>query len=993
MQDTEQAPLLRFLSLKWKAALVFSLILIAIIVSLGGMAYVSLLHQFTVQREQAYLDYQRQIQGIMEHSYSHMEKLADIMPLIYEKGSEDNSLLGRIQAISIQHKNLLQTSWGLKIVGLYSTNNELLGTWEPQMDTSQVSEWVYAANETEQPVTGLDCKNTCIQYIAVPLLDEDDGGVLLLSCSLADIATTFHKISGSDISIIADDEISPENEAKSYPLLPEWGVRVEVFTHVNRNLRLLQAVARHHALATIDTQSVWQSYRGREYEIQLMAIKTGSDEGLLRLAIISDLTDKLAAIQVEAQKIFLGGFIGLVISEALLLILLEIAIVRLRRVAVSLPYLADHNFEATRENLESPARQPWWQDEISVLDNATFTLSYQLEILQTEIQERTLRLAERSNDLIRERDFVTGLLNTAPVIILTQNAAGQVTMLNRQGLMITGYNIDEIMGRPFNNLLAGNKNLPRIIQELEELRVGYRDHLRVDMVLRSRNGEQRIISWLHSRLTARSPYDGVLLSVGHDVTERKQAEQKLTWLADHDPLTELFNRRRFQHEFEQILIDSQHHQRNGSLLYFDLDQFKYINDTYGHQSGDLLLKAVADKLRQVIRANDIVARLGGDEFAVVIAECDTQGAIQTAKRVCTQLGELEFPILGHSHSISASIGITLFPLHGATAPELMANADLAMYQAKDAGRGGWHLFSIDEKARDQMRKQVYWKEQIEQALREDRFLLYFQPILEIKTNTIHHYEVLLRMRDSEGKIIISPDKFIPVAEKSGLIHAIDHLVLRKAITKISQLPQEHKLTFSINLSGRVVDDPNLLPILEGLLNTTNIDPSLLIFEITETAAVANLVAAENFIRKIKAYGCYFAMDDFGMGFSSFFYLKHLPVDYIKIDGTFVRQLVENPQDRVLIKALSDIAKGLGKKSVAEFVESAEILALLREYGVDYAQGYYVGRPDIYIAETHKFSRGNKLVWCSDDLRWARADNTALISSSPLNDEDSCGEQA
>jgi diguanylate cyclase (GGDEF)-like protein/PAS domain S-box-containing protein len=974
MSDSEQAVTSRFLSLKWKAALVFSLVLVTINASLAGLAYVGLQRQFIQQREQVYLAHKRQIQGLIENSYQRMEQLADIVPLLYGGNNKDNSLLGRIQSIFSQQGNILQMVWGVEVAGLYSADNKLLISWEHQIDTSSVSAWVYAANKMEQPVTGLNCKNKCIQYVAVPLLENNErAGVLLLGRSLADVVVTFSEISGDDIGVIVANELDPKSTVGLHQWLPKWSVRVTAMTNAERNLLVLRSVAEGHSLAAIAAQHIWHHHEGRDYEIRLLSINSsGEEEGLPRLIVISDVTSALTDIRIATRRSLLGGLIGLVVSESLLLLLLGIPMARLQRVALSLPYLAEHAFEAARASLGYLVRHRWWRDEIDVLNNTAITLSYQLEALQAEIQERTRSLAERGDDLARERDFVTGLLNTAQVIILTQNALGQVMMLNRQGLMITGYSADEIVGRPFSELVVSEQDSPWLIKELEELRAGHREHLRMDMRLRCRSGDQRIISWFHSRLAVRSPCDGEILSVGHDVTEREQAEQQLAWLADHDPLTELFNRRRFQHEFEQILMASERYQRSGGLLYFDLDQFKYINDTSGHQSGDMLLKMVADKLCQVVRASDIVARLGGDEFAVVIRECDAEGAIQAARKVCTQFSALEFPILGHSHSISTSIGIALFPLHGTTVPELMANADLAMYQAKDGGRGRWHLFSSDERAREQMQNRVYWKEQIEQALREDRFLLYFQPVLEIRTNTISHYEVLLRMRDNRGRII-SPDQFIPVAEQSGLIHSIDHLVLRKAITKQAKLwSQGYKFTFSINLSGRVVDDPELLPILEDVLKTTGVDPSSLMFEVTETAAVANMIAAESLMHKIKAYGCRFAVDDFGVGFSSFFYLKRLPVDYVKIDGVFIRQLAESYQDRVFVKALSDITKGLGKKSVAEFVEDASTLMLLREYGVDYAQGYYIGRPTLYIAKTH--SSEGKLAWSYENLSWVDVDS-------------------
>lgn len=954
MLDPEQTPLPRFLSLKWKAVLVFSLVLITINASLAGLAYLGLQRQFVLQREQVYVDNIQKIQGLIKNSYQRMEQLADIVPLLRGGNGADESLVSQIRSIFNRHGHLLQMVWGVETANFYSSENELLVSWEQQTDPHQVSQWVYAANKTEQPVTGLACEDRCMQYVAVPLLAKNErAGVLLLGRSLADVVLAFRQISGEDIGIITASQLYPRSIVEPSRLLPEWGMRVTALTHAERNLLVLRSVSESYSLAAVAHQQVRHHHAGREYEVRLIPLHKASGQKQAQLVVVSDVSGALADIRAATRQSLLGGLIGLVVSELLLLLLLWKPMARLQRVALSLPYLAEHAFEKVRARLDHPGRHFWGRDEIDVLNNTATTLSYQLEALQAEIQERTRHLA-------RERDFVTGLLNTAQVIILTQNAAGQVVMLNRQGLTITGYNADEITGRSFSELLVADKVSSEVLQELEELRAGHRDQVCVDAGLQCRDGSQRIISWFHSRLAVRSPRDAVVLSVGHDVTEREQAEQQLAWLADHDPLTELFNRRRFQSEFEQILLASKRYNHSGGLLYFDLDQFKYINDTSGHQAGDALLRMVADKLRQVVRASDVVARLGGDEFAVVIRECDVDGAVQVARKVCTQLGTLEFPVRGCNHSISASIGIALFPLHGATVHDLMANADLAMYQAKEEGRGRWHLFSIDERARERMQNRVYWKEQIEQALREDRFLLYFQPVLDIRTNTIGHYEVLLRMRDPKGKII-PPGQFIPVAEQSGLIHSIDHLVLQKAITRQARLwSQGYRLTLSINLSGRVVDDPELVPILENLLKTTGVDPSSLMFEVTETAAVADMIAAENLMHKIKAHGCHFAVDDFGVGFSSLFHLKRLPVDYIKIDGMFVRQLAENHQDRVLVKALSEIAKGLGKKAIAEFVENAETLALLREYGVDYAQGYYIGRPAPHIIETS--CPEGKLAW-------------------------------
>jgi diguanylate cyclase (GGDEF)-like protein len=389
---------------------------------------------------------------------------------------------------------------------------------------------------------------------------------------------------------------------------------------------------------------------------------------------------------------------------------------------------------------------------------------------------------------------------------------------------------------------------------------------------------------------------------------------------------------------------AQRRKRSGALLFLDLDQFKYINDTLGHQAGDSLLKMVGEALAQMTRKTDVVGRLGGDEFGMIMDEADAAEAMEGAKRVIQQVGNVEFPILGRVYKVSTSVGIALFPQHSADAQDLLAAADVAMYQAKDSGRGNWHLFSEQDQGRERMRQWVYWKEQIERALVEDRLILYFQPILNIQNNLIGHYEVLLRMCGEDGGIIL-PGHFIETAERTGLIHAIDRMVLAKAMRYLAMLRDRGRdLTFTVNLSGCAFEDPELLPRIEQLLQETRLDPAKLILEITETAAIADLMGARNLMLSIKQLGCRFALDDFGTGFSSFYYLKEIPADFVKIDGSFVRQLAENREHQVLVKALSEVAQNFGRRVIAEQVENAETLALLRQYRVDYAQGYFIGKP-------------------------------------------------
>jgi diguanylate cyclase (GGDEF)-like protein/PAS domain S-box-containing protein len=581
--------------------------------------------------------------------------------------------------------------------------------------------------------------------------------------------------------------------------------------------------------------------------------------------------------------------------------------------------------------------------EINELLYASLQLTSLLEQLDENVLQRSKVIKAQNEELESERDFVKNLLDTAQLIIITVNKDFEITLLNDYGEKITGLSEKDMINTPVSRMFpAGNWTDAQTF--FQELLSGNMPIAQQESELIDSNDHIKEISWLHSRIEG-SKTDSVILSVGLDMTEKKAAQKRIVWMAEHDPLTNLCNRRKFTEEFEKSLQTAIRYKHNNALLFLDLDHFKDINDTSGHKAGDDLLKAVAKGLEKVTRYTDLVARLGGDEFAVLIPETDEMGAKTLARKIITELSLIQLNYGTVKHKVSTSIGIVHFPLSDASIHELLGFADLAMYKAKSDGKGTFHTFSPDDKTKDQLETRVYWKHQIEEALENNHFVLYYQPILELRSNTVKHHEVLIRMRDPETDEIRMPGKFIQIAEQVGLIHNIDHYVLKVGMIKLGELQKQGiSASLAINLSGSVVDDPVMLPLIKQLIKKYDVDPKGLIFEVTETAAVSNLAQAKKLMEAIKAIGCRFSLDDFGVGFSSFNYMRELPVDIIKIDGIFIKDLNNNADDQLFVKALVDVAKGLGKKTVAEFVENRQILNLLRTYGVDYAQGYYIGRP-------------------------------------------------
>ena len=436
--------------------------------------------------------------------------------------------------------------------------------------------------------------------------------------------------------------------------------------------------------------------------------------------------------------------------------------------------------------------------------------------------------------------------------------------------------------------------------------------------------------------------------VGHlwlfqDVTRERQTADQLIYLAERDALTGLYNRHRFNEELARMIADAQRHDSRVALLFFDLDDFKYINDTFGHRAGDAMLIRVAGEIAGQVRRNEIFARLGGDEFAILVPEISDEMLRVLAERITHAIALVRFQFEGQSLRLTSSLGIAVYPDHADNSEDLIARADTAMYQAKDAGKNAWRIYRSDLDTTFQMVKRLSWNDRILHALENNLMDLQFQGVYATDNRALAHFEVLVRMRDKDDpSVLVMPGQFIPMAEKSGKILDIDRWVLRESIQMLAELSGIPAL--AVNISGRSFDEPMLPQYIAEQLKHYGVAPRRLMVELTETSAVSDLHDAQRFIEALHQTGCGVSLDDFGTGFSSFAYLKHLQVDSVKIDGLFIRNLPNESDNQLFVKAIVTVARGLHKTTIAECVEDEETLVMLRNFGVDCVQGYYLEKP-------------------------------------------------
>lgn len=551
--------------------------------------------------------------------------------------------------------------------------------------------------------------------------------------------------------------------------------------------------------------------------------------------------------------------------------------------------------------------------------------------------------------LFREKESAHITLQSIGDGVVTTNALSIIEYINPVAEQLTGWRMEDAIGRPVEDVIRvfHEETCEPVENPLSyTVRRGRLSKSVRPSLLIARDGNELYVDSTAAPIKddAGKVIGGVL--VFHDVSEARELNRKISFHASHDQLTGLVNRGEFENRIERALKSVQARETAYALCYLDVDQFKIINDSCGHGAGDVLLGQMGALLKAKVRWRDTLARLGGDEFGVLFESASLDEAMRMAEVLREAVSSFRFTWEERVFRLSASIGVVPLRAENADAASVISAAESACSAAKEQGRDRVHSFAENDVELMRRRREMQWAARINAALEDGRFELYRMAIAPLqKPDAGEHYELLLRMRDESGKII-APDNFLGAAERYNLMPSIDRWVIESAFRwLVSEADERQRLSMcAINLSGQSLSDDKFLPYVIEQFRRSGIEAGKICFEITETAAVASFSQANRFIQALKELGCKFSLDDFGTGLSSFGYLKHLPVDYLKIDGSFVREMLRDPIDREMVRSINEIGHLTGKKVIAEYAENAELINALRDMGIDYAQGYGVAQP-------------------------------------------------
>jgi diguanylate cyclase (GGDEF)-like protein/PAS domain S-box-containing protein len=690
----------------------------------------------------------------------------------------------------------------------------------------------------------------------------------------------------------------------------------------------------------------------KEYLVSSYSIRDENDKVSLVISGASDISIFKSQLDNTRHKVMLGASALTLLTLMIALIILQRGLLPLKQLRHAANSSARGEFTSVSESGYNEISAPIHAFNLMVIKIQSLINDYKSEVENHKKTEAKYKQAKDTAELHaqhaeQQSNFLHMTLQSIVDGVITTTLDGHVKSINPMAEQLTGWNEGEAIGKPLVEVMHVLKedSRKRIYDPTENIEYkSVLDEPVSAILIQNNSNIEAPVEYVVAPMRDHEDKIAGIAIIIHDESVQRSLNRQLTFQATHDALTGLINRYEFERRLKNVISTQTVHESVNTLCYIDLDQFKLVNDTCGHSAGDELLKQVTLLLQDTLGSVGTLARLGGDEFGLLLENTDINKAMSIAADLLDVIKAFHFIWNENTFTIGASIGIAAIPNDAISCEEILSNADSACYLAKESGRNRFQVFTEEDDKLLTQQREMHWISRINHALEEDRFQLYFQQIIPLNEHGhsfIMHGEILLRMIDKEGDIV-SPKHFLPAAERYNMATLIDEWVVEKAIKWLAT--RKEKVLISVNLSGMSLSNRDFLNFVVSRIKLHKINPELLCFEITETAAINNLSTAIHFMNVLKKLGCSFALDDFGSGLSSFSYLNSLPVDYLKIDGTFVMDIDKDPMHYAMVKSINEVGQVMGIKTIAEFAASQGIIRSLREVGVDNAQGYAIARP-------------------------------------------------
>ncbi len=937
-----------YISLKWKAVVFLSLVLIAISSVWTWQFIRNQLDEFDLELVRTH---KTQTDLLSELVMDNFLRLSQFSELISGRQVVQQSL-NKLLASGNSLQQSLEQDWisyhvniGLDYLAIYNSEHQMLGeVSSPELHVDDDFQFAVlrrldTGTRVDEPMNLIYCRKICLLIVLQPFInDQGATGTIVLAQNMADVVRIFYNFSNSGLGILLQGNAYPGSNA-SDRYLADWKTFAWAVSDFRYIFPIIKKYADTHELKTEPHTELFE-LEGKQFMMSTLHLANISSVG--DRTIFVSVEDKSAAHQLLVSVIKRALFTvvsGLLVAEFMLLLLIHRPMKKLENITEALHLLPQQNFAHAVQRVAN--RKSIFMDELSVLEHSTVYVARELEKLHMEVNLKNLSLEEQVHALTRSRSFLKRLFDNSQIFIITQDFDFNIQSTNKK--------FDSLFeGSPekFSSLIYDVLELDEFKRLTSSLKNQSIDVFQQEYHLLDKHNKKLIITWTHT-LVEDEQGSQVILSIGMDQTRQKMAEKELRWMANNDGLTGIGNRRFFNSRIREMLST----EVSGALIFIDVNRFKQINDIYGHNAGDLVLIDISNRLRRLTRSVDTISRFAGDEFTILMGNIGRDDLPAVLEKLSTELTSSIALQDGRNINYSVSIGASVFPEQGNDPQSLIINADMAMYHAKKKGMGRWHLFETTDERVYQIKKDHNLILAIKHALKTGSFTLAYQPVLDITKNRISHYEVLIRLQGEDGEQI-SPAVFIPLAEKTGEIRNIDEWVLDKSLSTLrSRATRGDNLTIAINISAPTMQADDFPEMVFSALDKYAVDTSKLIIELTETAYIENFQQVLSNLRQITDKGVRVALDDFGVGFSSFTYLKMLPLSYVKLDGSYIQNIVNNPDDQVFVKSLSAMVQAFGMKVIAEFVSDEKILAMVTELGVTHGQGYFIGKPQPFNNST------------------------------------------